>query len=164
VRLLHARADRERGRARDRDARAEHRRDSPPDGGEPVPLRRIHEDRGGDSHVARLIRTEKEVEGRYEDVWVLVEEDELEQWPAVPRAAVGRPSPRIDGPVRARGEAAFTGDLRLPGLLNTAVLRCPHAHARVRRLDLAPALAVPGVRAAIGPGDAPELTRECGFE
>ncbi|HYA09194.1 MAG TPA: hypothetical protein VEG24_06355, partial [Gaiellaceae bacterium] len=86
--------------------------------------------------MARLIRTEKEVEGRYEDVWVLVEEDELEQWPAGPRDVVGRPAPRIDGHVRARGEAAFTGDLRFPGLLHTAVVRSPHPHARVRRLEL----------------------------
>ena len=63
----------------------------------------------------RLIRTEKEVEGRFEDVWLLVEEDALEQWPAGPRDVVGRPAPRIDGHARARGEALFTADLRLPG-------------------------------------------------
>ena len=34
--------------------------------------------------MARLIRTEKEVEGRYEEVWLVVEEDALEQWPAGP--------------------------------------------------------------------------------
>ena len=35
--------------------------------------------------MARLIRTEKEVEGRFEEVWLVVEEDALEQWPAGPR-------------------------------------------------------------------------------
>ena len=79
--------------------------------------------------MARLIQTEKEVEGRCEDVWLLVEEDALEQWPSGPREVVGRPAPRVDGPVRARGEATFTADLHLPGLLHTAVLRSPHAHA-----------------------------------
>src|ERR1700759_3970640 len=39
----------------------------------------------------RLIRTEKEVEARREDVWLVVDEDALEQWPAGPRNAVGRP-------------------------------------------------------------------------
>ena len=34
--------------------------------------------------MARLIRTEKEVEGRREEVWLVVEEDALEQWPAGP--------------------------------------------------------------------------------
>ena len=103
--------------------------------------------------MARLIRTEKEVEGRCEEVWLVVEEDALEQWPAGPLDVVGRPAPRVDGPARARGEATYTGDLRLPGMLHTAVLRTPHAHARVTRIDLAAALAAPGVRGAIGPGD-----------
>ena len=48
--------------------------------------------------MARLIRTEKEVEGRFEEVWIVVEEDPLEQWPAGPLAVVGRPAPRKDGP------------------------------------------------------------------
>jgi CO/xanthine dehydrogenase Mo-binding subunit len=114
--------------------------------------------------VARLIRTEKEVEGRYEEVWLVVEEDALEQWPEGPLAVVGRPAERLDGLQRARGEARYTADLQLPGMLHTAVLRSPLAHARVRRIDLAPALALPGVRAAIGPGDIPQLNDECGYQ
>ena len=38
-------------------------------------MRYVPEDRGGSSDVARLIRTEKEVEGRYTEQWVVVEED-----------------------------------------------------------------------------------------
>jgi CO/xanthine dehydrogenase Mo-binding subunit len=113
--------------------------------------------------VARLIRTEKEVEGRFEEVWIVVEEDPLEQWPEGPLAVVGRPAPRKDGPERVRGEARYTADIRLPGMLHAAVLRSPHAHARVKRIDLAPALALPGVRAAIGPGEAHGLVGDVGF-
>jgi len=113
--------------------------------------------------VARLIRTEKEVEGRYEEVWLVVEEDPLEQWPAGPRRVVGRPAVRKSGPERARGEARYTADLQLPGMLHAAILRSPHAHARVKRIDLEPALALPGVRGALGPGDAPGLVDEAGF-
>jgi len=104
--------------------------------------------------VARLIRTEKEVEGRFEEVWIVVEEDPLEQWPAGPLAVVGRPAPRQDADLRVRGEARYTADIKLPGMLHAAVLRSPHAHARVKRIDLAPVLGLPGVRAAIGPGEA----------
>ncbi len=114
--------------------------------------------------MARLIRTEKEVEGRYEEVWLVVEEDALEQWPAGPREIVGRPAARVDGLQRARGEARYTADVVLPGMLHAAVLRSPHAHARVRRIDLSRALEAPGVRAAIGPGDIPQLTDEAGYE
>ena len=102
--------------------------------------------------MARLIRTEKEVEGRFEEVWLVVEEDALEQWPAGPREIVGRPAQRVDGPERARGEATGTRPTcRLPGMLHAAVLRSPHAHARVRSISLERALAAPGVRACRRP-------------
>ncbi|TMK76674.1 MAG: xanthine dehydrogenase family protein molybdopterin-binding subunit [Actinobacteria bacterium] len=114
--------------------------------------------------MARLIRTEKEVEGRYEEVWLVVEEDALDQWPAGPLEIVGRPATRVTGPLRARGEARYTADLRLPGMLHAAVLRSPHAYARANKIDFERALAATGVRAAIGPGDVDALTDEPGFQ
>ena len=113
--------------------------------------------------MARLIRTEKEVEGRYDEVWIVVEEDALEQWPEGPLEIVGRDVPRIDGAGRARGQAPYTADLQLPGMLHTAVLRSPHARARVTSIDLAPARSEPGVRGVIGPGDVEQLTDEPGY-
>jgi CO/xanthine dehydrogenase Mo-binding subunit len=113
--------------------------------------------------VARLIRTEKEVEGRYTEQWLVVEEDALDQWPAGPRAVVGRPAAKIDGRDRATGKARYTADVRLPGMLHTALVRSPYAHARVRRVDLAPALEAPGVRGALGPGEASGLEEEAGY-
>jgi CO/xanthine dehydrogenase Mo-binding subunit len=114
--------------------------------------------------VARLIRTEKEVEGRYEEVWLVVEEDSLDQWPAGPREVVGRPAPRVTGPLRARGEARYTADLQLPGMLHAAVLRSPYARARANRIDLSPAIEAPGVRAVIGPGDSHVLVEDVGYQ
>ncbi len=113
--------------------------------------------------MARLIRTEKEVEGRYEDVWIVVDEDALDQWPAGPLTTVGQQVPRIDGKQRVLGQAPYTADLQLPGMLHTAVLRSPYARARVTRIDLTPALSAPGVRAALGPDDLEQLTREPGY-
>ena len=101
--------------------------------------------------MARLIRTEKEVEGKYQDVWTLVEEDYLDQWPAGPLVTVGRPATRVDGAERAAGEATYTADVRLPGMLHAAVLRSPHARARAARIDVSSALEVPGVRAVLVP-------------
>ena len=95
--------------------------------------------------MARLIRTEKEVEGRYEEVWTVVEEDALDQWPAGPLDVVGRPALRQDGLQRARGEARYTADVALPGMLHAAVLRSPHARRARARSTSAPALALPGV-------------------
>jgi CO/xanthine dehydrogenase Mo-binding subunit len=113
--------------------------------------------------VARLIRTEKEVEGRYEEVWLVVEEDALDAWPEGPRGIVGQPAQRVDGLERARGEARYTADVKLPGMLHAAVLRSPHGHARVRHIDLSRAVQAPGVRAAIGPEDIPQLAAEPGY-
>jgi CO/xanthine dehydrogenase Mo-binding subunit len=124
-----------------------------------VPVRRVSEDRGGDP-IARLIRTEKEVEGKYTEQWILVEEDPLDQWPAGPLETVGRAAPRVTGRERARGEAVYTADLQLPGMLHAAVLRSPHARARIRRLELSAAAAAPGVRAVLPPDELGVLTRE----
>ncbi len=113
--------------------------------------------------MARLIRTEKEVEGQYTEQWVVVDEDALDQWPEGPLTTVGRKVPRIDGLQRARGEARYTADIQLPGMLHTAVLRSPYARARIERLDLEPSRTLPGVRAVIGPGDLDQLTDEPGY-
>jgi CO/xanthine dehydrogenase Mo-binding subunit len=113
--------------------------------------------------VARLIRTEKEVEGRYEDVWIVVEEDALDQWPAGPLTTVGQEVPRVDGLDRARGQVQFTADIQLPGMLHTAVLRSPFARARVTSIDLDAARAARGVRAVVGPGELDVLQEEPGY-
>ena len=114
--------------------------------------------------MARLIKTEKEVEGRYTEQWVVVEEDALEQWPEGPLATVGRPATRGDGLARARGEARYTQDIVVPGMLHAAVLRSPNARARVKQIELGRALDARGVRAAIGPGEIDVLTEEPNYE
>ena len=114
--------------------------------------------------MARLIRTEKEVEGRYTEQWVVVEDEAaLEQWPAGPGVVVGRPEPRTDGYERARGQAVYTADLALPGMLHAAVLRSPFARARVNRLDLTQAREADGVRGVVGPDDCHVLSLEPSF-
>ncbi len=113
--------------------------------------------------MARLIRTEKEVEGHYTEQWIVVEEDALDQWPAGPLESVGRPAQRLDGLERARGEAIYTADVTFPGLLHTAVVRSPYARARVKHIDLSPARVAPGARAALGPEEASFLTDEPGY-
>ncbi|HEX7140264.1 MAG TPA: molybdopterin cofactor-binding domain-containing protein, partial [Vicinamibacterales bacterium] len=62
---------------------------------------------------------------------------------------VGRPTPRIDAAERVTGQAAYTADVKLPGMLYARVLRSPHPHARIRRIDTSRARALPGVKAII---------------
>ena len=110
--------------------------------------------------MSRFVRTQKEMEGRYEDVWALVDEaDDVESWAVdADLALVGRPAPRQDGAARAAGRVRFTVDVRLAGMLHAAVLRSPVAHGRVRALDFDATLAIPGVRAVIGPESELSLT------
>jgi CO/xanthine dehydrogenase Mo-binding subunit len=60
--------------------------------------------------------------------------------------SVGHPTHRIDAEQRVTGTATYTGDVRLPGMLYARVLRCPHPHARVKRVDTSAAEALPGVK------------------
>lgn len=62
---------------------------------------------------------------------------------------VGHGVPRIDAGEKLTGEALYTGDLRLPGMLSAAVKRSPHARARILKIDTSRAAKLPGVRAIL---------------
>jgi xanthine dehydrogenase YagR molybdenum-binding subunit len=50
-------------------------------------------------------------------------------------------------PARVTGDARYTTDVQLPRMLHAMVLRCPHAHARVKSIDVSAARKMAGVRA-----------------
>jgi len=58
---------------------------------------------------------------------------------------MGRSIPMREADPLLRGQGTYVGDLRFPGMLHAAVLRSPHAHARIRDVDASAALAMPGV-------------------
>jgi len=62
---------------------------------------------------------------------------------------VGKPIPRVDAYERVSGTAVYTLDMTLPDMLHAAIVRCPHAHARVLSVDTSRAEGMPGVRAVI---------------
>lgn len=62
---------------------------------------------------------------------------------------VGKPARRVDALEKVLGTAKYTADYRLPGTLVARCLRSDVPHARIVRLDVTPALQVPGVKAAI---------------
>src|SRR6266851_2068339 len=62
---------------------------------------------------------------------------------------VGHATPRVDAVERVSGKATYTGDIALPGMLYARVLRSPHPHARISRIDTSKALALPGVKAVV---------------
>jgi putative selenate reductase molybdopterin-binding subunit len=62
---------------------------------------------------------------------------------------VGKFTERIDAVERTTGKAKYSGDVQLPGMLYARVLRSPHPHARITKVDASKALALPGVKAVI---------------
>lgn len=68
---------------------------------------------------------------------------------------VGTSARKVDGMAKATGEAVFTDDITLPGMLHAKTLRSPHAHARIVAIDATRAAALPGVRAVITGRDLP---------
>ncbi len=60
---------------------------------------------------------------------------------------MGARIPRNEDPRLLQGRGLFVDDVRLPGMLHAALLRSPHAHARIRRIDVSRARAAPGVAA-----------------
>ena len=76
---------------------------------------------------------------------------------------VGTRPIRPDGVDKVTGRAAFGADFALPGMLIGRVLRSPHAHARIRSIDVERAKALPGVKAVITTADFPEIPSEESF-
>src|SRR4030067_1115139 len=68
---------------------------------------------------------------------------------------VGKRLPRPDGAEKVTGSPRYVGDIKLQGTLVGKVLRSPHAHARVLRLDASEAEKLPGVTAVITSKDMP---------
>jgi carbon-monoxide dehydrogenase large subunit len=58
---------------------------------------------------------------------------------------VGAPIKRVEDPRLITGAAKFIDDLKLPGVAHVAILRSPHAHARIGDIDVSRAAASPGV-------------------
>ena len=52
---------------------------------------------------------------------------------------------RSDGPEKVTGTAIYTADLQLPNMAHGKLIRSPHAHARIRSIDVSEAMKTPGV-------------------
>ena len=62
---------------------------------------------------------------------------------------IGKSVPRIDAKEKAIGEAVYSSDINLPGILFGKCKRSPHPFARILSIDAGKALSLPGVKAVI---------------
>src|SRR6476620_9828807 len=80
--------------------------------------------------------------------------------PVIRRSWVGEAVPRKEDAALLTGRARFIDDLEpVAGLRHAAILRSPHAHARIRAIDAAKALALPGVVGVVTGRDVAALTQ-----
>jgi aerobic carbon-monoxide dehydrogenase large subunit len=71
-------------------------------------------------------------------------------------AAIGEPVVRKEDAELLTGQGRFSDDVNLPGQAYAVMVRSPHAHARIRGIDVAAAMAVPGAIAVLTGADAIE--------
>ncbi|MBT7372280.1 MAG: xanthine dehydrogenase family protein molybdopterin-binding subunit, partial [Gammaproteobacteria bacterium] len=75
---------------------------------------------------------------------------------------IGQPVPRIEDPLLLSGRATLVDDLQFPGMLHMAMLRSPHAHARINSIDTKAACDMPGVEAVVTGAEIKAATRPLG--
>ncbi len=71
-----------------------------------------------------------------------------------PTTYIGTRTPRKEDPKLITGRGTFTDDVTLPGAVYVSLVRSPHAHARIRRIDAAAARKEPGVVSVVTGKDA----------
>ncbi len=64
-------------------------------------------------------------------------------------SVIGGRHRKVDGMLKATGQALYADDLQLPRMLHAKLLRSPHPHARIRSIDFSAALKLPGVVAVL---------------
>lgn len=62
---------------------------------------------------------------------------------------IGQSITRIDAYQKVMGQAGYTGDLDMFGLLEAGVVTSPYSHARIKNIDISAAARMPGVKAVI---------------
>lgn len=68
---------------------------------------------------------------------------------------IGKRIAKLDAPEKASGQTRYIHDLDLPGQLHARILRSSRVHARIRRIDVTKARALPGVHAVLTAADVP---------
>lgn len=72
--------------------------------------------------------------------------------------SVGQRTPKLNGPDIVTGRMLYADDIQLPGMLYGRLLRSPHAHARILRIDVSKARKLPGVVDVVSAQEVPHLS------
>lgn len=79
-------------------------------------------------------------------------------WPANEKLRIiGKPVPRADAYDKVSGSARYMFDMTLPRMACCRILRCPHPHARIIKIDISAAEKMPGVLHILTHNNAPKI-------
>src|SRR5919204_5465456 len=82
-------------------------------------------------------------------------------------AVIGKPQPRVDGPLKVTGRAMYASDFHFPDLLYAVPVEATIANGKIQKLDTAAAEKMPGVRAIFHRANIGQISRSTpgeGFE
>ena len=82
-------------------------------------------------------------------------------------SVIGKPQPRVDGPLKVTGRAMYASDFSFPGLLYAVPVEATIANGKIQKLDTAAAEKMPGVRAIFHRANIGKISRSTqgeGFE
>lgn len=97
-------------------------------------------------------------DGPDEETIQVEEEQTVSVWDAEARfAEITQPHSRLEGADKVTGRARYSYDMRLPNQLYARILRSPHPHAKIGRIDSRRAEQLPGVHAILSAANAPEI-------
>jgi putative selenate reductase molybdopterin-binding subunit len=98
-----------------------------------------------------------EIGGQFQMVSDLKNQKVVKEPDAHTYKIVGSSEPKVDAVKLVQGKPVFTADFELRNMLNAKVLRSPHAHARITRIDTSQAKSLPGVSAVLTWQDIPRV-------
>ena len=78
---------------------------------------------------------------------------------SAPASVIGKPQPRIDGPLKVTGTAQYTSDFHFPGMLYAVPVEATIANGKIEKLDTAAAEKMPSVRAIFHRGNIGKIFR-----
>ncbi len=97
---------------------------------------------------ARLIKSKHFFEGDMVESLAEVPDSDRKVWDEKAKLnVIGKGMTRLDGYDKVSGTAKYTFDIKLPNMAHAKILRCPHPHATIRRIDVSKALNLEGVLA-----------------
>ena len=82
-----------------------------------------------------------------------------EKHPVFKGKVVAQNVQKVDALKLAMGKPAYTADYMPPGLLHVKILNSPHAHARITKIDVSKAEALPGVHGVMYHANTPKIIR-----